>query len=121
VKPRTISLVVDSLIILALGILLVIFSRRLAAEFLGVPIPMTPFYASLLGAVLIGIGFALLLESFKHSASISGLGLEGAITINLLGVGTLIIWLVSGNLVLPLHGTLFLSIVALLVLGTGVV
>jgi hypothetical protein len=119
-KRQSILLMVDGLINLALGIPLAIFPRSLA-DLLGIPNPTTPFYASILGAVLTGIGVALLVECFKRSTRISGLGLDGAIIINFLGAGTLVIWLVTGHLVLPLRGTLFLWIVAILVLGTAVV
>jgi hypothetical protein len=117
-KPQSILLIVDGVINLALGIPLAIFPHRLA-EFLGIPITTTPFYASILGAVLTGIGFALLVECFKRSTAITGLGLDGAIIINLIGAGTLVIWLVAGQLVLSLRGTIFLWIIAILVLGTA--
>jgi hypothetical protein len=113
-------LVIDALINLALGISLAIFPRSLA-EMLGIPIPMTPFYTSILGGVLTGIGIALLIERFRPSARISGLGLEGAIIINFFGAGTLVIWLVIGHLVIPVRGLLFLWMVAILVLGTTVI
>ncbi len=65
-------LFLDGLINLALGVLLVIFPRNLV-EFLGIPIPSTPFYASILGAILTSIGVALLIEYLKPSSMVTGL------------------------------------------------
>jgi hypothetical protein len=114
-KRQSGLLFVDGLINLALGFLLAVFPRHLA-EFLGIPIPNTPFYASLLGAILTGIGAALLLEYYTQSAVITGLGVEGAIIINMLSAGTLIVWLVAGHLELPQRGYLFLWSITILVL-----
>jgi NO-binding membrane sensor protein with MHYT domain len=71
-------LLVDAAINLALGIPLTFFPRNTAA-FLGVSVSEIPFYASLLGAVLVGIGIALLVEHFKGAHKLTGLGLGGAI------------------------------------------
>jgi hypothetical protein len=119
-KHQSWLLLVDGLINLALGILLAVFPRNLT-EFLGIPIPSTPFYASVLGAILTGIGFALFIEYFKLSSEITGLGLEGAITINILGAGALVTWLLAGHLDLPQKGYLFLWFIAILVLGVALV
>jgi hypothetical protein len=51
---------------------------------------------------------------------VRGLGLAGAIAINLCGGGVLLFWLASGRLALPLRGRVVLWIVALVVLGIGV-
>ena len=119
-RHRSWLLLLDGLINLALGILLAIFPRNLT-EFLGIPIPNTPFYASVLGAILTGIGIALLIEYFKASAEIVGLGLEGAITINILGAGALVAWILAGHLQLPQRGYLFLWLIAILVLGVALI
>ena len=58
-KSATI-LTLDAAINLALGLLLIVFPRSVMA-FLGVPIPESAFYTSILGSVLTGIGLALLL------------------------------------------------------------
>lgn len=115
---KTSLLVIDAAINLVLGILLVIFPESVVT-FLGVPIPDSRFYASLLGAVLFGIGIALLLERFKGSPGFTGLGLEGAICINLCGAIVLIVWLVSGQLAIPVRGYVFLWLLALVVAAIG--
>lgn len=117
-KRQSWLLILDGLINLVLGILLAIFPSNLT-ELLGIPIPNTPFYASVLGAILSGIGIALLIEYFKPSSKVTGLGLEGAITINILGAGALVAWLLAGHLELPQRGYLFLWVVASLVLGVA--
>ena len=81
---------------------------------LGIPPAESAFYPSILGAVLFGIGLALILTWLRRDAG--GLGLGGAIAINLCAGIVLALWLVAGNLELPLRGSLFLwAIVALLV------
>ena len=117
---ESLLLVIDGAINLALGILLVIFPESVV-KFLGVPIPDSRFYASLLGAVLFGIGIALVLELFKDTLGFTGLGLGGAICINLCGAIALIMWLVSGQLAIPQRGYVFLWLLALTVLGIGLI
>ena len=117
-KQEATLLTIDALINLGLGLPLTFIPRRMAA-FLGAPVPDTPFYASILGAVLTGIGAALLIERFKDTLRLSGLGLGGAIAINICGAMTLAVWLIGGNLNLPLKGYLFLWLVVALVLSTA--
>ena len=74
------------------------------AEVLGVPKPNSNFYPMLLGAVILGIGIALLLERYGFSKNIRGLGLGGAIAINLCGAIVLLIWLMTTPLNIPLKG-----------------
>jgi hypothetical protein len=112
-------LISDALINLALGIPLVL-SPTAVARFLGIPVPAVPFYASILGAVLAGIGIALLLECLG-SRRITGLGTAGAVSINICGAGVLAIWLIRGGLEIPLRGHLFLWAVAVVVLGIGAI
>lgn len=105
-------LTVDAVINLGLGILLFAFPTRLVST-LGVPGAEVAFYPSILGAVLFGIGIALLIE--RHRGS-SGLGLMGAISINLCGGLVLAGWLLFGELPLPARGHVFLwALVAVLV------
>lgn len=107
-KSRKKLLLLDSVINLILGVLLLAYSSRLA-DFLGVPVVESFFYPNILGGVLIGIGLALLIESYsKDSKFTSGLGLPGAICINLCGGIVLLFWLILGNLNLPLKGLIFL-------------
>ena len=75
--------------------------------------------ASLLGAVLFGIGIALLLERYGESRQVRGLGLGGAIAINLSGAAVLVVWLVISPFSLPLRGKTILWSVAIAVLGVA--
>jgi hypothetical protein len=100
-------LLLDSVINLVLGVLLATFPKSIVG-LLGVPHSDATFYPSLLGAVLIGIGIALLIEYFRKPAGSVGLGLGGAIAINLCGALFLAGWLLSGKLEIPLRGQVFL-------------
>ena len=108
-------LFIDAIINLLLGILLLPASD-LIAGFIGVPPVETGFYPSILGAVLFGIGIALLIETFKGDRKITGLGLYGAIAINLCGGFVLAFWLIFAELHLPLRGLIFLWILVLLLI-----
>ena len=92
-------LLIDAVINLLLGILLIFFPEPLV-EALGIPASEQPFYPSILGAVLFGIGIALLIQLRSNS----GLGLLGAVAINLCGGLALAFWLLFGSLSLPTHG-----------------
>jgi hypothetical protein len=100
-------LLVDALINLILGVLLATFPKTIV-DFLGVPDTDATFYPSILGAVLIGIGVALVTECFRKPTGPAGLGLHGAIAINLCGALFLVGWLLSGRLVIPVRGQVFL-------------
>jgi hypothetical protein len=102
-----ILLVTDACINLLLGALLLCYSRPLA-EFLGVPWTAQRLYPNLLGGVLFGIGLALLIEIQPGPNTPRGLGLAGAIAINLSGGLVLTTWLLWGNLDLPLRGKVLL-------------
>jgi hypothetical protein len=115
---KDLLLTIDGAVNLALGAVLAIFPRGLA-NLLGVPIPSSSFYPSILGGVLIGIGLALLVQRFWGRSRVTGLGIEGAIAINLCGAGVLIAWLITGGLSIPTRGLVFLWAVAVLVLGIG--
>jgi hypothetical protein len=107
-KPRKFILLIDFIINLILGVLLLAYSNKLA-EYLGVPKAESSFYPNILGGVFVGIALALLIEFFnKYDRKTSGLGLLGAIVINLCGGIILIIWLLFGDLGLPLRGSVFL-------------
>jgi len=114
-KNFNIILFIDAIINLLLGILLLPASDVIA-DFIDVP-PVEPgFYPSILGAVLFGIGIALLIETFKGERKLSGLGLYGAIAINLCGGLVLALWLILGELHLPLRGLIFLWILVFLLI-----
>jgi hypothetical protein len=100
-------LLVDAAINLILGVLLAIFPKCVV-DLLGVPHSDAAFYPSVLGAVLIGIGVALVIEYLRKPTGPAGLGLYGAIAINLCGALFLAGWLLSGKLDIPLRGQVFL-------------
>ena len=112
----TFLLKVDAAINLILGILLMAFPERLVKA-LGIPMEVPAFYATILGGVLFGIGLALLMECYWKSGRFKGLGLGGAIAINLCGGGVLAIWLISEELSLPLRGKMVLWLLVLLLIG----
>lgn len=114
---ESVLLILDAVINLSLGLLLIFFPPRLVA-FLGVPTSQSAFYPNLLGAVLFGIGLALFLETRKPGF---GLGLRGAVTINVCGGAVLLFWLVLGNLSLSPPGAIFLWILVALLFGLSLV
>jgi len=115
---HSVLLLIDAIINLLLGVLLLFFPAGLA-HWLGIPPAEVVFYPSMLGAVLFGIGLALLIERYKPSAGVVGLGLEGAIAINLCGALALAAWLLFGNLEIPRRGYLFLWGLDLLLLAVS--
>jgi hypothetical protein len=111
---RTLILV-DAIINLFLGIILLAHSN-IVVDVFGIPDTDVKFYPNILGAVIFGIGIALIIE-FKRKDCIVGLGLGGAISINLMGGIVLLIWLVFGELNIPLKGTLILWALAIILVG----
>lgn len=103
-------LVIDAIINYALGILCLLYP--FVAPVVGAPIVENFFYPSILGAVLFGIGIALTIEYFREDGSLVGLGLGGAVAINLAGGLVLILWLIFGDLAIPVRGFVFLWILA---------
>jgi len=101
-----------------LGFLLLLFPAGIL-ELFGLPLTDTYFYTSILGAVIFGIGIALLLELAGVGRGIRGLGLGGAIVINFWGAGVLVAWLLFGHLSIPIRGHVTLWTVAILVLAIG--
>ena len=108
-------LLFDAFVNLVLGILLLSFSEKLA-NFFGVPYTTNYFYPNLLGAILIGITIALLIEVYKKN-NITGLGLTGAVAINLCGGMFLALWLFFSKHNLPIKGEFFLWILVSLLIG----
>jgi hypothetical protein len=102
-KSEHLLLLIDAIINLGLGTLLIVFPRPLVTA-LGVPAAESAFYPSTLGAVLFGIGIALILQLNRTN----GMALEGAVSINLCGGIVLGVWLLFGGLQLPLRGLAFL-------------
>ena len=108
-------LIVDAVINFVLGVLLLLFSPTIVA-WLGVPPSSTSFYPNILGAIFIGITIALVIGASEPN-SVIGLGLMGAISINLCGGLVLALWLVFGRLHLPTRGFVFLwALVAILII-----
>ena len=110
----SILLIVDAVINYALGILCILYT--FVAGLVGVPIVENSFYPNILGAVLLGIGIALTLECFKTKRGWVGLGLGGAVAINLSGGVALVIWLIFGKLNIPIRGQVFLWMLAILLI-----
>ena len=115
-----ILLIVDCVVNLLLGILLLLFPVGII-DILGLPETNTNFYPSILGAVLFGIGLALFSELVGYTKKFRGLGLGGAILINLIGSSVLILWLLFGSLAIPLRGQIILWAVGLVVFWIGII
>ena len=111
-------LLIDAVVNLVVGILLLFFPFGIAAC-LGIPETDTNFYPSLLGAVLSGIGIALLIDLFGAQRGIRGLGLGGAIAINIVGAAALLLWLVLVPFQIPTRGLVLLWSVAVIVILIG--
>lgn len=105
-------LLIDSAINIALALLLIIFPEKLI-NLLGIPTVEHSFYPSILGAVLLGIGIALIIEYSRRPDGLVGLGLGGAVIINLCGAVVLVFWLLSGKLDIPFRGQLILWLLAI--------
>ena len=112
-------LLIDGIVNLILGILLLLFPFGVP-EILGVPLPESSFYPTILGGVIFGIGIALLIEGYGETRGVRGLGLGGAIAINFCGAGILVLWLVFKPLNIPLHGLIILWVIAISVIGLGI-
>lgn len=117
---RNILLLIDGIINLVLGILLLLYPFGIAS-ILGLPLTNSNFYPSILGAVIFGIGIALIIERFAKPHAIRGLGLAGAIVINFCGAGVLLIWLLIARFDIPLRGYIILWSIAVIVLLVGLV
>jgi hypothetical protein len=109
-------LAVDAAINLILGGALVVFPERLVT-LLGVPAAEPAFYPSVLGGVLVGVGGALLIARSRPPVSHAGLGLAGAVTINLCGGVVLGWWMLFGELGLPLRGQIVLCGLVIALVG----
>jgi hypothetical protein len=114
-KKRTL-LTLDAVVNILLGLVLV-FAPFGTTDFLGLPPAGSFLYSSVLGAVLIGIGLALLIAR----SGASGLGLAGAIAINLSGGLSVVIWLLAAPAARALPGRFLLWGIALAVLLIGIV
>ena len=107
-------LTLDGVVNLVLGTLLMWYPPSLATA-IGLPTGRS-FFASILGAVLFGVGVALLIERWRP-LRIAGLGLGGAISINLCGGVVLAVWLFGDWLDLTALGQLAGWVLVLLLVG----
>lgn len=113
-------LLIDSMINIVLGLLLITFPPKVV-QLLGVPAAGHRFYLGILGGVLVGIGIALLIEYLRKPDGMVGLGLGGAIAINLCGCFVLAVWLASGKLAIPVRGHIVLwALTAILLVLSGI-
>lgn len=113
-------LIIDGVVNMVLGTLLLLFPSGML-RLLGLPPVHHHLYTSLLGAVIFGIGVALFIELFYGDRNARGLGIAGAIAINLCGGGVLLLWLVVKPFDLPMRGQVLLWAVAILVLTIGLI
>ena len=118
-KAHNNLLILDGVINLILGIFLMLFPVGVI-DLLGLPESFTHFYTSILGAVLFGVGIALIIERYGVTWDIRGLGLPGAIAINLCGGGILLVWLVFAPPAIPTRGKVVLWSVVVIVLAVEI-
>jgi hypothetical protein len=104
---RTILLIIDAIVDLILGFFLILFPVKVLG-LLGLPVEAPPFYAIILGGVLIGIGIALFLGLSNAQPTRDGLGLGGALIINLFAALALASLLIVGRISVSLIGYLIL-------------
>ena len=117
---RSRLLFVDGTINLILGLLLMAFPDSLV-EYLGIPSAGNGFYPNILGGVLFGISIALFIECRNLTDPTIGLGLIGAVAINLCGGVVLGAWLLFGSLTLSLRGLIILWTLVVLLVGISTV
>jgi hypothetical protein len=112
----------DGFVNLLLGLLLLLaLPFPGISDALGVPPLQDGFYGTVLGALLLGIGLALLLEAARGPKGMIGLGLGGAIAINLSGALALLAWSLSGALEMPLRGQILLWTLTFLLIGISAI
>ena len=113
-------LLIDAIINFILAFLLGIFPKDIIS-FLGLPMVSNPFYASILGGVFFGIGIALLISRSAKNRNSDGLGLRGALAINISGGFVLALWLLFGALDVPAHGKIIMwALVVILIVLSAV-
>lgn len=115
-RKHRVLLGIDASVNLLLGLILVLAPAG-AIRILGLPNAGTYFYTTVLGSVLIGIGIALLL-SLK---SFAGLGLLGAIVINLCGAAAAAVWLLLAPSWVSDRGRAVLWLAVVVVFGIAIV
>lgn len=100
-------LTIDAIVNLLLGIVLILTPFGML-RILGLPSVENYFYTTILGCVIFGIGVALLVELLGEHKGMQGLGVAGAIAINICGGSALLYWLLLRPFNLPFRGELSL-------------
>ena len=118
-RRRVTLLTIDSVVNVVLGVCLLAMPSATIDVF-GLPGTRTNFYVTVLGAVLLGIGIALWIER-RNQDPWRGLGLVGAIVINVLGAGTVLVWLLLDPFSMPMRGYVTLWFVTVIVLAAALV
>jgi hypothetical protein len=119
-RHRDIILLVNSAIYLILGLILLIYTPSIIVD-LGLPAAPHPFFSNLAGGVFMGISIAFIIEYLKKPGGIVGVGLGGAVAINLCVGTVLVFWLMAESLQIPLRGRIFLWIVTLYLISNSVI
>ncbi len=117
---RSAILLFDGVGNLLLGTVLLVTPTGVAT-WLGIEDPGGAFFPTLFGAVLLGIGVALLLERSAKLEDIRGLGLGGALVINFAFGIALAGWLLVEGPGLPGHATIILWALVVILVGLGAV
>lgn len=109
-------LLADALLVLAMGAILAVFPAGTIAA-LGLPAGQPAFYRRLLGAALIGVGLAEMMNALP--TGLSGTGLGGAIAVNVSLGAILCLQLLKPGGGLSRPGRRLLWLVAATLLGLG--
>lgn len=115
-----ILLLIDGIVNIVLGLVLLAFPLG-SGEILGLPSSENNFYPMILGAVLLGIGIALFIEVKDYNKGKRGLGLDGAIIINIVASVVLMIILIFKQPNISTTGLIILWAVGLSVLIIGLI
>ena len=119
-KEDKILLLIDGIVNLAVGLVLLCYPLGIG-DYLELPKSDNNFYPVILGALIFSIGIALFVERKYYELGIRGLGIEGAIIINIITSSALIIFLIFGRLNISIVGSIILWFVGILVFIIGVV
>ena len=118
-KEDKILLLIDSIVNIVIGLFLLCYPLGSGA-ILELPNSENNFYPLILGAVILGIGIALFIEYKFSEKGKRGLGLEGAISINITAGSVLILFLIFTPLHITSAGSIILWSVGILVIGIGI-
>jgi hypothetical protein len=112
-------LLVDAVIGSLIAIFIIVLPENLANIF-GIPTVENHFYPIILGAAVIGVSIALVIEYFRKDGIAVGLGPAGAIAIDMSIAFALVLWLLFSGQNLPVKGQFILwaLVVILIILST---